>query len=124
MPGRLGLDVLLAIGFATVAAAQVSARFDGQYVGELTLTRVTSGDCTQPALGALYPLTISRGEVRFNYVPRFNTTLVGTVSDSGIIKAVARLRNGSIQMRGRVQGNNITAYIASPSCNYTFQTKN
>src|SRR5690348_6629088 len=124
MPGRLQLGVLLGSGFATAASAQVPARFDGQYVGELTLTRVTSGDCSQPAMGALYPLTISRGEVRFAYVPRFNTTLVGTVSDAGIIKAVARRRTGSIQMRGRVQGSNITAYIASPSCNYTFQTKN
>jgi hypothetical protein len=26
-------------------------------------------------------------------------------------------------MTGRIQGNNITAYIVSPSCNYTYQTK-
>ena len=122
LPPALGLA--LGIVAASAAWAQRSTRYDGQYVGELTLTRVTGGDCTQPALGALYPLTISGGEVRFTYIPRFNTTLIGKVGDNGIINAAARLRRGSIQMRGRVQGNNITAYIASPSCNYTFQTKN
>jgi hypothetical protein len=29
-----------------------------------------------------------------------------------------------VQMTGRVQGNNLTASIVSPSCNYTFQTGN
>src|SRR6266851_844007 len=61
------------------------------------------------------------GEVRFVYLPRFNTTLSGRVSDNGSFKASARLRRGFIQMTGRIQGNNITAYIVSPSCNYTFQ---
>jgi hypothetical protein len=35
---------------------------------------VIINDYTQPPLGALYPLTISGGEVRFAYVPRFDTT--------------------------------------------------
>jgi hypothetical protein len=119
----LGLGLLLGTGLGSVAWAQSSAKFDGQYVGELTLTKVIN-DCTQPALGALYPLTISRGEVRFKYVPRFNTTLTGKVSEDGMFKASARLRRGYVQMTGHVQGNNLTAYIVSPSCNYTFQTKN
>ena len=120
----LGLGLLLGSGLASVAWAQGSARFDGQYTGELTLTQVIDGDCTQPPLGSLYPLTISGGEVRFVYLPRFNTTLRGKVSDNGSFKASARLRRGLIQMTGRIQGNNLTADIASPSCNYTFQTKN
>ena len=119
----LGLGLLLGTGLGSVAWAQNSAKFDGQYVGELTLTKVIN-DCTQPPLGALYPLTISRGEVRFKYVPRFNTTLTGKVDENGSFKASARLRRGSIQMTGHIQGNNLTAYIVSPSCNYTFQTKN
>jgi len=119
----LGMGLLLGAGLGSVAWAQGSAKFDGQYMGELTLTKVIN-DCTQPPLGALYPLRISRGEVRFAYVPRFETTLNGKVGDNGSFKASARLRRGFIQMTGRVQGNNITAYIVSPSCNYTFQTKN
>src|SRR6516165_7002365 len=119
----LGLGLLLGTGLGSVAWAQSSAKFDGQYVGELTLTKIIN-DCTQPPLGALYPLTISRGEVRFKYVPRFNTTLTGKVSENGMFKASARLRRGYVQMTGHVQGNNLTAYIVSPSCNYTFQTKN
>ena len=119
----LGLGLLLGAGFGSVAWAQGSARFDGQYMGELTLTKVIN-DCTQPPLGALYPLTISRGEVRFAYVPRFDTTLRGKVDENGIFKASARLRRGYVQMTGHIQGNNLTAYIVSPSCNYTFQTKN
>jgi hypothetical protein len=119
----LGLGLLLGAGFGSVAWAQGSARFDGQYMGELTLTKVIN-DCTQPPLGALYPLTISRGEVRFAYVPRFDTTLRGKVDENGIFKASARLRRGFVQMTGRIQGNNLTADIVSPSCNYTFQTKN
>jgi hypothetical protein len=93
-------------------------------VGELALTKEISGDCTQPPLGALYPLTISRGEVRFAYRPRFGTTLRGKVDDNGIFKASARLRKGFVNMTGRIQGNNVSADIISPSCNYTFQTKN
>jgi hypothetical protein len=120
----LGLGFLVGTGLASVAWAQGSARFDGQYMGELTLTKVITGDCAQPAPGALYPLTISRGQVRFVYVPRFITTLSGTVGENGTFKASARSRRGFVQMTGRIQGNNITADIASPSCNYTFQTKN
>ena len=120
----LGLGLLLSAALGSVASAQTSANFDGQYMGELTLTKIINGDCTKPPLGALYPLTISRGEVRLAYLPRFDTTLKGTVGENGILKASARLRRGFVQMKGRIQGNNLTAYIVSPSCNYTFQTKN
>jgi hypothetical protein len=120
----LGLGLLLGTGLGSAAWAQGSAKFDGQYVGELTLTKVIEGDCTQPPPGALYPLAISRGDVRFVYLPRFDTTLRGKVDENGILKASARLRKGFVQMTGRIQGNNLTAYIVSPSCNYTFQTKN
>ena len=118
---RLGL--LLGTGLGSVAWAQSVAKFDGQYMGELTLKEIT-GDCTTPPLGALYPLTISRGEVRFAYRPRFDTTLRGRVGENGIFKASARLRRGFVQMTGRIEGNNLIASIVSPSCNYTFKTKN
>jgi hypothetical protein len=117
------MGLLLGTGLGSVASAQSSAKFDGQYMGELTLTKETSGDCTTPPLGSLYPLTISKGEVRFKYVPRFNTTLSGTVDQNGIFKASARLRGGLVQMTGRIQGNNLTAEIVSPSCRYGFKTK-
>jgi hypothetical protein len=120
----LGLGLLLGTGLGGVAWAQGSAQFDGQYAGELILTKEKTGDCTRPALGALYPLTISRGEVRFSYVPRFATTLTGKIGADGVFKASARARKGFVQMTGRVRGNNLTADIKSPSCDYTFQTKN
>jgi len=123
MPRRLGLGLALGTCLGSVAWGQGSARFDSQYVGELTLTKVISGDCTEPPLGSLYPLTISRGEVRFVYLPKFYTTLSGKVTENGIFKASARSRKGFVQMTGRIQGNNLTADIVSPSCNYTFQTK-
>ena len=68
---------LLALLFGTaigVAWAQGSPKFDGQYVGDLTLTKEISGDCTKPPVGALYPLIISGGKIRFVYRPRFGTT--------------------------------------------------
>jgi len=120
----LGLGLLLGTAFANGAWAQGSSKFDGQYMGELTLTKEITGDCTQPPLGALYPLTISRGQVRFVYRPRFGTTLVGTVNENGILKASARLRKGSVNMTGQIEGKNLRAQILSPSCNYLFQTKN
>ena len=120
----LGLGLLLGAGLGSVAWAQGSAAFDGQYMGELTLTKVINGDCTKPPFGALYPLTISRGEVRFAYRPRFDTTLSGWVDENGIFKASARVRKGVVRMTGRIQGRNLTAFIVSPSCNYTFRTKN
>jgi len=120
----LGLGLLLGTGLGSVAWAQGSAAFDGQYTGELTLTKVINGDCTKPPLGALYPLTISRGEVRFSYRPRFDTTLSGRVDGNGILTASARVRKGFVRMTGRIQGRNLTAFIVSPSCNYTFRTKN
>ena len=121
---RLSLAAALAIGLGAVAWAQGSARYDGQYMGELTLAKTVGGDCTEPPLGSLYPLTVSRGEVRFSYVPRFGTTLSGTVDDKGNLRASVQLKSGTIQMTGRIQGSQLTASIASPSCNYRFQTKN
>jgi hypothetical protein len=120
----LGLGLLLGAGLASGAWAQGSARFDGQYVGELTLVKVISGDCTPPPLGSAYPLTISGGVVRFKYVPRFDTTLLGTVDDKGNLKASRTLRRGVVSMTGHIDGNNLSASIVSPSCYYTFQTKN
>jgi len=120
----LGLGVLIGIGLGSAAWAQGSTRFDGQYVGELALTGVIGGDCAEPPLGAVYPLTIAGGEVRFAYVPRFNTTLIGRIDGNGVFKASARLKRGTAQMTGRIRGENVTADIASPSCKYTFQTKN
>lgn len=121
---RLGVGLLLAAGFASGASAQGSPRFDGQYVGELTLTRIIDGDCTPPPLGAIYPLTVADGEVRFSYVPRFSTTLSGTIGDNGVFRAAARAKRGVVQMTGRIQGNSVRASIVSPSCAYTFQTRN
>jgi|SRR5580704_5974437 hypothetical protein len=120
---RLGLGLLLGTALGSVASAQGSAKFDGQYMGELTLAKIINGDCTPPPLEALYPLTISKGEVRFAYVPRFDTTLRGKINENGTFKASARLRRGLVQMTGRIDGNNLTASIVSPSCNYTFRTK-
>jgi hypothetical protein len=119
----LGLCLLLGGGLEDVAWAQGAAKFDGQYMGELTLTKVIHENCTEPPLGALYPLNISRSEVRFVYVPRFDTTLRGTVDQNGVLTASARLRKGLVRMTGRIQGTNLTATIVSPSCNYTFHTK-
>ena len=124
MLGRLGLGLLLSIGVAGAAAAQGSARFDGSYMGELVLTKTISGDCAEPPLGSLYPLTIARGDVRFAYRPRFDTELVGRVGDNGNFEASARSRNGLVRMTGHIQGDSITASIVSPSCHYSFQTKN
>ena len=120
----LGGGLLLSVALGNVAWAQGSTKFDGQYVGELTLGKVISGDCTEPPSGALYPLTISGGQVQFKYVPRFDTTLLGKVDENGAFKASRRLRKGLVSMTGRIQGNNLTAQIKSPSCNYTFRTKN
>ena len=121
---RLAAGVVLGAALGSVASAQGSARFDGQYVGELTLTRIIAGDCTQPPPGALYAAEVAGGEIRFSYVPRFATTLSGRVGPDGSFKAIARVKSGSVQMTGRINGENLTAYIVSPSCNYTFQTKN
>jgi hypothetical protein len=118
----LALGLLMA-GLVTPAWAQGPARFDGQYVGELTLRKVVSGDCTRPPLGARYPLIISGNEVQFKYVPRFDTVLRGKVDQNGTFTASRDLRAGSISMTGHVQGNKVTARISSPSCIYTFRTR-
>ncbi len=120
-PLRLGL--LLLTGLAGAASAQAPSNFDGQYVGELTLSRVRRGDCTTPPLGAAYPLTIARGEVSFAYQPLFATTLRGRIAANGAFKATARVRHGVVQMTGHIQGNEITADLVSPSCVYIFSTK-
>jgi hypothetical protein len=118
-----GLALLLGAMLANVAWAQGSTKYDGQYVGELTLTKVISGDCTPPPLGSVYPLTIAGGRVQFKYDPRFDTILRGQVNEDGSFKATRLLRRGRVRMIGHIQGNNIVAYIRSPSCKYTFQTK-
>ena len=120
----LGLSLLIGAAFGGAAWAQGSPRFDGQYAGELTLTGIINGDCTEAPLGAIYPLSISGGVVRFKYVPRFDTTLTGTVNAKGNFKATGRTKHGFVVMTGHTDGRDITADIQSPSCRYSFQTKN
>jgi hypothetical protein len=124
MPRRLGPGLLLAGMVGSVAFAQGTSGFDGQYAGELTLRAVISGDCTEPPQGALYPLTVSGGQVRFAYLPRFATTLTGNVAENGSFRASAPTRHGGVEMTGRIQGNAVRAQIVSPSCRYSFETKN
>ena len=119
----VGLVLLLGTTLGNVAWAQGAGKFDGQYVGELTLKGIINGDCTKPPLGAEYPLTISGGIVRFKYVPRFDTALTGRVDDKGNFKATAALHHGTATMTGHTDGLNVTANIVSPSCEYSFQTK-
>ena len=118
-----GVGVLLGAVLVNIAWAQGSTQFDGQYVGELTLTKVINGDCTRPPLGSLYPLTISGGQVQFKYDPRFDTILRGHVNEDGTFMATRLLRKGQVGMIGYVKGNSVIAYIDSPSCKYTFATK-
>ena len=44
---RLGLGLLLGTALGGVAWAQGLAKFDGHYLGELTLKEVIAGDCTE-----------------------------------------------------------------------------
>jgi hypothetical protein len=119
----LGPALVLGMALVNPVSAQTATRFDGQYVGELKLTRVIGGDCTQPPPGALYPLTISAGRVLFKYDPRFDTVLRGNVAENGTFSAFRVLPKGVISMTGRIHQGNITALIRSPSCNYTFRTR-
>lgn len=128
MPRRLGWGLLLLAALAVPAAAQRGpgqggAAFDGQYVGELTLSRIIDGDCATPPLAAVYPLTVAGGRVEFKYVPRFSTVLVGQVDRNGNFSAAARARKGWVRMTGRLQGDRAEAEITSPSCAYRFRTK-
>ena len=122
MPQRLGLGLVLAAALASAAWAQGPSQFDGDYVGELTLTGIVNGDCTKPPLGSAYPLSVSGGVVRFKYLPRFDTVLTGRIDPRGNFKATARTKSGVITMTGRVQAGNVSAKIESPSCLYSFQS--
>jgi hypothetical protein len=124
MVKSLGLSAALSIGLVGVALGQGWTKFDGQYVGQLVLAGIVDGNCMQPPSGALYPLTISGGAVRFKYVPRFDTVLIGKVEPNGNFKAGRRLKNGWVTMTGHIDGHNLTADIVSPSCNYTFKVTN
>jgi len=121
----LGLGVVLGAGLASTARAQAPGKYDGQYVGELTLSGIINGDCTRPPVGAEYPLAIRGGQVHFKYVPRFDTELTGRVDASGRFTAVGATKHGQVTMTGQIIGyRNLTAKIVSPSCEYTFQSRN
>ena len=120
---RLGSSLLLLGALGSVARAQGTDRFDGEYVGKLSLTSVVSGDCTRPPAGALYPLRIAQGTVQFQYLPRFDTTLVGRVRADGSFEASSRLKKGVVEMTGRIDGGSVVAHLRSPSCTYSFKTQ-
>jgi hypothetical protein len=122
---RLGLGFVLVIAFGGVALAQGRTVFDGTYMGELTLTRIVKGDCTPPALGSLFPLRVEEGRVRFAYLPRFDTELVGRVRQDGAFVASAHIKRGRevVHMAGRIENGAVTARIKSPSCRYTFHSE-
>jgi hypothetical protein len=122
MRRRLGPGLIVLVALADAALAQGPTKFDGQYVGKLSLDKVVSGDCTRPPPGALYPLTVAGGRVEFKYVPRFDTILRGSIAADGTFEASRRLRDGSVNMEGRIEANRVTATIRSPSCRYTFRT--
>ena len=133
MPRAWGPGLLLAMALGSAAPAQVASPvasppapspFDGRYAGELTLTQVIDGDCTEPPAGALYPLTVSGGQVRFAYLPRFATILTGSVAPNGSFTASAPTKRGVVRMTGQIRGNAMRAQIVSPSCRYDFATKN
>ncbi len=124
MSGWQVLGFLLLAGLASSAWAQGSTRYDGQYVGELKLVRTVRGDCTEPPPGAVYPMTISGGQVQFRYDPRFDTVLRGRVAEDGSFRASQASPKGRISMTGHIHGNTVTARLKSPSCRYTFRTGN
>src|SRR3954454_7948683 len=133
MPRAWGPGLLLAmalgnavpnVAWAQIAYPQAPSPFDGQYTGELTLVQVIDGDCTPPPFGALYPLTVSGGQVRFAYLPRFATTLTGSVAPNGSCTAAAPTKTGLVRMTGQIRGNAVRAQIESPSCWYNFATAN
>jgi hypothetical protein len=125
----LGLILVIWFGGAGGAWAQQgnAAVFDGTYMGELTLTRVVKGDCAPPAVGALFPLTVERGRVRFKYLPRFDTELTGSVRPNGAFVASARIKRGGageiVHMAGRIANGTVNARIKSPSCRYSFRAE-
>jgi hypothetical protein len=120
---RLGLSLLVCAGPGSAAWAQAPSPYDGQYVGQMTLTGIIRGDCMTPPAGALYPLEIRGGIVRFKYVPRFDTVLMGKVDARGNIRAGINLKSGIVSMAGHIDAGNVTAEIDSPSCHYVFSTK-
>src|SRR5947209_18103538 len=86
---ELGLGLVLGGGLAGAAWAQGSAPFDGQYTGGLVLVHEKKGDCTRPPSGAVYPLAISRGEVRVSYVPRCAPARSRRVAPDGVCRGWA-----------------------------------
>ena len=122
---RLLLVTVLSLSAVNLVLAQGASKYDGKYVGALTLKGIISGDCTPPPVGSEYPLTIAGGVVRFKYVARFDTTLVGAIDDKGNFKASARTKTGVINMVGHfVAYGRLTANIQSPSCMYSFDASN
>lgn len=121
----LGTGVVLGMTLTAAAWAQPPTKYDGQYVGDLTLTGIINGDCTRPPVGAEYPLSIRGGQVHFKYVPRFDTELVGWVDAKGGFKAVGDTKHGMVAMTGQITGyHNLTAKLVSPSCEYSFVSRN
>jgi hypothetical protein len=118
----LVLSLLCGAALANGARAQGSTAFDGQYMGQLKLTKVISGNCTEPPPGALFPLVVSGGQVQFKYVPRFDTILSGRIDENGNFSASRRVPKGRVSMTGHIEGTDVTAYISSPSCKYTFRS--
>ena len=116
----LGVAMLGSIAGARSAAAQGASGFDGDYTGTLTLVEVISGNCTPAPPGAIYPLTVSGGQVSFAYDPRFATVLTGSVAPDGTFRASAPTSLGPIEMTGQIKGNQVNAQIVSPSCLYNF----
>ena len=103
--------------------SQAQTAFDGQYWGEMALTRILGGACDQPQPGRVRLLTISNGQVQFVYNRRFNIVLTGRVDNTGSFNLSGYLPTGPVQMVGRVTGGDIGATAQSPDCWYAYQGK-
>lgn len=118
---RLAISVI-ALVLGMTGTSYAASPFDGEYLGEFTLTKIIT-QCDRPTPGFMRLLTIINGEVKIIYNPRFGTMLNGKIDGAGVFLATGNLPSGFVQMSGRVTGADLAANVETPNCRYTFQAK-
>jgi hypothetical protein len=114
---------LLAIITPLTAEAQSAGLYDGDYVGVGTLATDTSTNhqgnvCAQTEK---FTVHVRNGQVSMTRRVKAETVAVaGSVGGDGSISAFGASGYGGVNLKGKINGGDLTGNSASPSCTYAF----
>jgi hypothetical protein len=120
---RFTIACLLAIITPLIAEAQTAGSYDGDYegVGTLTTSTATNHQGDVCAHTEKFTVHVRNGQVSMTRRVRAETvTVAGTVGGDGSFSGFGASGYGGVNLKGKINGGDLTGSSASISCAYAF----